>query len=635
MKRTFIYLVLICLFCTNYARLIAENNLGSNSTEMKMSIFPNPILEKANLTLLSYELGNVEINAFSIDGKKVISYNKSLGIGKHTFQISLPKGMYIIQASGPTYTTSAKVISQTNYVQTIQLSYVGFKNIPQTDQISSSKPMKTTSTTVTDIDGYVYTTVTIGSQTWMVEDLKTTKYRDGSSIREITCENLSEEDPECDWATLQEGAFIYYNFDSSIALGSTDYQNNTGGYAPLYNWLAITNYKKIAPIGWHIPSKNEWNELITFLGGSNTAGGALKTTGVYGPIYNNITDSYDWIPYSQNHFWYEENTGATNSSGFYGLPEGWCEDNQYFNNVGENALWWSFDQENTNNAWGVKLYRSNTTATINSTPKYFGVAVRCIKDQTATITSSISNVTSYTATCGGNITFDGGADITERGICWNTATNPTISNNKITSGTGTGNFTATIPDVVHGYTYYVRAYAKNSAGISYGNQLQFRNIAIGDTYNGGVIFYINPTGLNGLVCNTNSSPSLNWGSNILNGIYTTTNASGTAIGTGQANTTAIINSQGSGNYAAKYCEDLVSNGYSDWYLPSIDELQTIQYNLDMYGLFSTGLYWSSTESSNNKAKCFNFDFANNARDCEKYTNNYVCPIRAFSRVTQY
>jgi hypothetical protein len=88
-------------------------------------------------------------------------------------------------------------------------------------------------------------------------------------------------------------------------------------------------------------------------------------------------------------------------------------------------------------------------------------------------TSSISNITGTTATCGGNVTADGGGTVTSRGVCWSTSQNPTTSNSKTTDGTGTGVFTSSITGLNAGTTYYVRAYAANSAGTAYGSQVSF------------------------------------------------------------------------------------------------------------------------------------------------------------------
>jgi len=137
---------------------------------------------------------------------------------------------------------------------------------------------------VTDNDGNSYHVVKIGNQTWMTENLKTTKYNDGSSIPFIA--------DGYQWIGSVEGGYSWYNND----------QSNKNIYGALYNWFAVTT-GKLAPKGWHIPSKTEINTLAINLGGYSVAGSKLKE---YGNLH-----------------WYSENKDATNFSGFTALPGGY------------------------------------------------------------------------------------------------------------------------------------------------------------------------------------------------------------------------------------------------------------------------------------------------------------------------
>lgn len=158
-------------------------------------------------------------------------------------------------------------------------------------------------------------------------------------------------------------------------------------------------------------------------------------------------------------------------------------------------------------------------------------------------------------------------------------------------------------------------------------------LSIGQSYEGGVIAYVLKSGDPGYEVNTphgiiaattDQSNSLRW----YNGTYVTTSATGTAIGTGSSNTSSIVSAQGAGSYAAKLCSDLTLNGYSDWYLPSKDELNKLYLNKTAIGNFMTGAYWSSSESGSNTAYSQYFSNGNQLSEFKSYTYN-IRAVRAF------
>lgn len=207
--------------------------------------------------------------------------------------------------------------------------------------------------TVTDIDGNVYTTVTIGSQVWLQQNLATTRFNNGDSIPNIT-------DPAM-WTTRGTPSYCWFN-------------NNHGMYGPvygaLYNWFCVDSASNgnrgLCPAGWHVPSDAEWTTLITFLGGESVAGGRMKEAG---------TDH-----------WFAPNTGASNESGFTGLPGGYRGYvNGSFNYVGQFGHWWSSTRDNTSLAWGCGLFYLDAAIDRSTSVERNGFCVRCVKDALAGI----------------------------------------------------------------------------------------------------------------------------------------------------------------------------------------------------------------------------------------------------------
>jgi len=455
----------------------------------------------------------------------------------------------------------------------------------------------------TDIDGNVYNTVTIGDQTWMASNLKTTKYNDGSAIPNETV--------NATWAGLSTGAYCDY----------ANTPSNSTTYGRLYNWYAV-NTGKLCPTGWHVSTDAEWTTLITtYLEGEAVAGGKLKEAG-----------TTHWTP---------TNDGATNSSGFTALPGGNRNDVGEFSNIGQGGAWWSSTEDTgtANSAWARGMDYNFSSVGRGGFKERYGISVRCIRNSTEGVipqltSTAISSITSTTAVSGGNITSGGGTGILARGVCWSTSTGPTIANSKTSNGTTTGAYTSSISGLTLGNTYYVRAYATNSAGTAYGNEIIFMAaLAIGDSYQGGKVAYIlqseDPGYITGethglIAASSDQSTGIQW----YNGSNTTTGATATALGTGNANTNTIVAIQGTGSYAAQLCADLVLGGYSDWYLPSKDELNKLYLNKAAVGDFVSIFYWSSSEYGNSGAWIQSF-YDGSQNDGGKHSTCYVRAVRAF------
>jgi len=244
------------------------------------------------------------------------------------------------------------------------------------------------------------------------------------------------------------------------------------------------------------------------------------------------------------------------------------------------------------------------------------------------LTTPISNISLNSAVTGGNVVSQGLSSVTERGIVYGTTTNPTTSNNTTNNGSGTGLFTTNLIGLTYSTTYYVRAYATNSVGTSYGNEVSFTTSpppTIGSSMLGGIVFYIDGTGQHGLVCAPSDQGTFPWG------CYGT-DISGTsiALGTGMANTLAIVNGCSQRPIASSVCNDLALNGYDDWYLPSMNELSLMYQNLRTQNLghFSNVYYWSSSQVSSGYAWAVNFT-SGVLSDFNKSSSYRVRAVRAF------
>jgi len=197
-----------------------------------------------------------------------------------------------------------------------------------------------------DIDGNIYDTIAIGSQIWMKQNLKVSKYRNGDPLLTGLLNG--------DWQLSTSGAWCYYNNDPK--LGKI--------YGKLYNWYAVADSRGLCPTGWHVPDDQEWYYLENVLGGKYAAGGPLKDTGVvsFGGLWN--------LP----------NTGATNISGFSGLPGGRREGNGNYSSIGNNGYWWTSSFTSTLSARVYILNFDNQYLNGLSTNNNIGYSVRCLKD---------------------------------------------------------------------------------------------------------------------------------------------------------------------------------------------------------------------------------------------------------------
>ncbi|MCK9612787.1 MAG: fibrobacter succinogenes major paralogous domain-containing protein [Bacteroidales bacterium] len=196
---------------------------------------------------------------------------------------------------------------------------------------------------VTDYDGNEYNTVNINGKIWMTENLKVTHYRNGDQIPNVT--------DWYEWVDLTYGAFCNYN--NVGTLGNI--------YGRLYNYYAVSDYRNIAPDGWHVATISDWNELISYAGGESVAGGKLKETGTT--------------------HWESPNTGATDTYGFCALPGGWASLGDEYTGIKYYGKWWTSNLSGDDYTWIIMInYSMGSIEVLKDWSYEAGLSVRCVKD---------------------------------------------------------------------------------------------------------------------------------------------------------------------------------------------------------------------------------------------------------------
>jgi len=226
---------------------------------------------------------------------------------------------------------------------------------------------------VSDVDGNAYASVSIGKQCWTVQNLRVRRYNDLTAIPFDATGSLIANIPihypgmSATWQNLTKGAHTIYAHDSTATTPS-----NLTTYGYLYNWYAVkgiattgsTDYKNICPTGWHVPIDADWTTLTTYLGGTIVASGKMKEV---------IRDCTIML-------WNTPNTGADNSSGFAAIPGGYRGYSGIFRDIRNNAIFWSATEEDSLNAWYRSLSYAVSLADRDSDLKSVGASVRCLRN---------------------------------------------------------------------------------------------------------------------------------------------------------------------------------------------------------------------------------------------------------------
>jgi uncharacterized protein (TIGR02145 family) len=361
--------------------LVGIGTLGINNGNLQ--ICPNPMAEQSILTFIAPENGSVVICIVDLSGKTVCQISTVLLNGTHSFRVAgISQGIYFIKVIGKNYNYSTKLISLTNLQSRARIEHLSsagstrgkpFKSTAVTvdmhytvgdilmykgtagpystivtDVPTSSKTITFNFVLCKDYDGNNYTIVTIGTQTWMAENLRAIHYRNGEAIPNVT-DNTA-------WHGLTTGAYCWYNNDEA------SYKALYGG---LYNWYAGNDSRNLCPSGWHMPTDAEWTTLTTYLGDLSIAGGKMKSIGTHE---------------AGTGLWSAPNTGATNESGFSALPGGTRDGSGTFDFAGDDSNWWSATQSSTNYAWYRHVYYDEASVSRGNLSKTFGYSCRCVAD---------------------------------------------------------------------------------------------------------------------------------------------------------------------------------------------------------------------------------------------------------------
>jgi uncharacterized protein (TIGR02145 family) len=359
--------------------ILQLGSLGINDIADKkgIMIYPNPMTNEAEISFFIKVSGEVDLTINDISGKIVLISHNILKQGWHKYKIGgLNKGIYFINIKGIDFIYTNKIISinsidehpfiehknditasnQKSTSSTIFMSYsIGdrllFKGISGnystiiTDIPNSNKTISFNFISCTDADNNNYPIVQIANQFWMAENLKTTKYNNGNTIgttNPINKDISNELSPKYQW--------LYNDNQSNIE------------YGRLYTWYAVTDNRNVCPIGWHLPSSNELDNLAGNIGGVLTAGKKLKEVGIF--------------------HWMGSNLESTNEYGFTALPGGIRFFDGSFNTIMFYGEWWSSttDPDYINYAYGRSISYNQNNLLNNSMDKKYGRSVRCLKD---------------------------------------------------------------------------------------------------------------------------------------------------------------------------------------------------------------------------------------------------------------
>jgi len=359
----------------------------------KIDLYPNPMTDFTKMTFTLYEPAVTRIELFDNSGRKILQEQEFLYKGTHTFYIrNIPEGKYFVRICSGKYSKSGILISTAanSISNKCKIEYAGYKNTDNTFYLQKeSFHTKSTNTEVimqydtgdrlkftgisgiysnvitdvptdsksitfnfidcTDGDNNHYVTVQVGNQVWMAENLKTTTYKDGTPIDNITDGN--------EWANLTIPAYCWFSNDTE----------NRDIYGGLYNWYVVET-GNLCPSGWHVPGDDEWHQLILFL----DVDASLESE-----IESRIAADKLKEPGTEN--WNYPNAG-TDEVGFKALPGGYRKYTGMFAGTTDNGNWRTSTKYDETHVWYRFMFTNSGDIYRKMTNMQAGYSVRCIKD---------------------------------------------------------------------------------------------------------------------------------------------------------------------------------------------------------------------------------------------------------------
>jgi uncharacterized protein (TIGR02145 family) len=465
-------------------------NKIANEQVSKLKIYPNPMSDFSALLVSPAESGNASISIIDMSGKTVAGINSYLEKSDNEFRLSgLKKGLYFVSVKGQNYLLSTKVLCNSDKIGSVRIEKVssikssvekksetvskelqsvvnmdytdgerlkftatsGKYSTVKTDIPTSDKALTFNFIECTDADGNNYPVVEIGTQVWMAENLKTTRYHGGT--------------------TIGTHSYGYYGGRDYIYPAGGN-ENNVLRFGRLYSWYAASD--SACPVGWSLPAYRDWKKLTNGSDSSVTQDDSNNSYAKF-PMAKSLAASTDWQTNAiEGSVGNKENDN--NSTGFTGLPAG-----SSTGDIGAFGHWWILEsvtiaEIEADNKNFIMHKIDSPTPGVLAYDLNQGKSVRCIKGYLLPklTTAPVSHVTLSSAKSGASIISDGGTLVSSKGVCWSTSPNPTIANSHTNEGRGSDGFISSLSGLSGNTTYYVRAYVANSVGISYGDEVIFK-----------------------------------------------------------------------------------------------------------------------------------------------------------------